>query len=197
VLRLLGADFYDVLADTRRQNQQAFARLWRGYQPGLLRYLTMLVGEAAADDVASETWMSVVRGLHRFTGDEPGFRAWLMTIARNRAIDYMRQRRRNPLLLDGPEALADRLPASPDAATIAVEQLTARAAVGLIAKVLSPAQAEAVILRAVVGLDVAEAARVMGRREGTIRVLTHRGLRRLADHLDEPLNHEAGRRLST
>jgi len=43
-------------------------------------------------------------------------------------------------------------------------------------------QAEAVILRAVVGLDVATTAAVLGKRPGAVRVAAMRGLRRLAAH---------------
>ena len=45
-------------------------------------------------------------------------------------------------------------------------------------------QAEAVLLRAVVGLDAATAAEVLGKRPGAVRVAAHRGLRRLARILD-------------
>ena len=47
--------------------------------------------------------------------------------------------------------------------------------------VLPPDQAEAVLLRVVADLSVTEVAAILGRREGTIRVLVHRGLRRLAE----------------
>ena len=44
-------------------------------------------------------------------------------------------------------------------------------------------QAEAIVLRVVAGLDVQRVADIMGKRPGTVRVLTHRGLRRLAQQL--------------
>ena len=46
---------------------------------------------------------------------------------------------------------------------------------------LPPDQAEAVLLRIVADLSVTEVAVIMGRREGTVRVLVHRGLKRLAE----------------
>ncbi len=48
-----------------------------------------------------------------------------------------------------------------------------------------PANATAVMLRAIAGLDVAHAAAIMGKRPGTVRVLAHRGLRELARRLAE------------
>ena len=47
---------------------------------------------------------------------------------------------------------------------------------------LTPDQAEAVLLRIVADLGVAEVAEIMGRSEGAVRVLVHRGLKRLAEH---------------
>jgi RNA polymerase sigma-70 factor (ECF subfamily) len=44
-------------------------------------------------------------------------------------------------------------------------------------------QAEAIVLRVVAGLEVQRVAEIMGKRPGTVRVLTHRGLRRLAERL--------------
>ena len=38
-----------------------------------------------ADDLAAEAWLAVARGLDRFEGDEPAFRGWLFTIARQPA----------------------------------------------------------------------------------------------------------------
>jgi len=47
---------------------------------------------------------------------------------------------------------------------------------------LPPDQAEAVMLRVVAGLDVAQTAQVLGKRPGAVRVAAMRGLRRLATH---------------
>jgi RNA polymerase sigma-70 factor (ECF subfamily) len=66
-----------------------------------------------------------------------------------------------------------------DPAVIVVDALSALEAVDLVTRTLPPLQAEAVILRSVLGLDVNEVARIMDKRAGTVRVLSHRGLRRL------------------
>jgi RNA polymerase sigma-70 factor (ECF subfamily) len=49
---------------------------------------------------------------------------------------------------------------------------------------LPPDQREAVTLRVIADLSVSEVAAIMGRREGTVRVLVHRGLRRLSGNAD-------------
>ena len=62
--------------------------------------------------------------------------------------------------------------------------LSTERAVDLIGR-LAPDQAEVVLLRVVADLDVAATARVVGKSRGAVRVLTHRGLRRLATLLDQ------------
>jgi len=63
-------DFPDLLAAAREGDDAAFTTLFRSVQPVLLRYLRT-IGGRLADDVAAETWVSVVRGIERFRGDRP------------------------------------------------------------------------------------------------------------------------------
>ncbi len=157
-------------------DEAGFARLWRALQPAVLRYLRVVVGDAA-EDVASETWLQAARDLHRFTGDGAAFRGWLFRIARHRALDEKRRagRRRE----DPAGTVADDATRVPDAATDMLEQSGTTWALRLIAD-LPPDQAEAVMLRVVAGLDVAATARVLGKRAGAVRIATRRGLRKLA-----------------
>lgn len=153
----------------------AFALVYRHVQPGLLRYLRGL-SVVAADDLAADTWLEVVRGLDRFTGDERGFMAWVFTIARRKAIDRGRyEGRRLTAPLDDDDSYGPRLP---DTAEI-VEQADATDAAIALVRTLPPDQAEVVLLRVVAGLDIAQVAELVGKSNGAVRVLTHRGLRRL------------------
>ncbi|MEU6023798.1 RNA polymerase sigma factor [Micromonospora sp. NPDC048871] len=157
-------------------DEESFRFLYRSLQPGLLRYLTALVGADAAEDVASETWLQVARDLPNFSGGE--FRAWVVTIARNRAMDHLRRQRRRPALPVPVQELSE-LAGDADTAERAGESLGTEAALAMIAS-LPPREAEAVLLRAVIGLDAETAGRVLGRRAGAVRTAAHRGLRRLA-----------------
>ena len=156
----------------------AFTQVYRAVQPGLLRYLTVLVG-ADAEDVASETWAQVCRDLSGFQGDGDGFRAWTATIGRHRAMDHLRARTRRPIAVTTLDELMA-LPARDDTAGLALESLSTVAALRLIAA-LPRDQAEAVMLRAVVGLDANAAGQVLGKRAGAVRTAAYRGLRRLAE----------------
>ena len=177
---MIGPSFPAVLAAAQRGDERAFAVLWRDLQPAVLRYLRV-AAPAAAEDLAADTWMSIIRGLDRFRGDEPGFRALVFTAARHRALDWHRQASRTPFVVVPVEAVEDR-PAPDDPAEAVLEAQSTRAALALIAE-LPRSQAEVLALRMVAGLDVAQVARIVGKRPGAVRTLTHRGLRRLAERL--------------
>jgi RNA polymerase sigma-70 factor (ECF subfamily) len=172
---VIGEDFASVLARAQKGDEAAFARLWRDLNPSLLRYLR-LSGEPA-DDVASDTWLTVVKGLRRFSGDETDWRAWVFTTARRRAIDAGRRRARatqrevawgqwqvETVGVEAPDSLSG--------------LLDTEAALQLVGQ-LSPLQAEVVVLRVLTGLPVDEVAGIVGRSPGAVRVAAHRGLRRL------------------
>jgi RNA polymerase sigma-70 factor (ECF subfamily) len=176
---MIGPPFPALLAAAQHGDEEAFATLWRELQPAVLRYLRV-AAPVAAEDLAAETWLSVIRGLARFRGDERSFRAWVFTAARHRVIDWRQAARRHadPLPL---ELLGDR-PAPDDPAAAALEAQSTREALALIGE-LPHDQAEVVALRVIGGLDVAEVASLLGKRPGAVRVLAHRGLRRLAQRL--------------
>ena len=166
-----------VLAAAQAGSESAFSQLWRDGNPALLRYLRVIAPDAA-EDVAAETWLQVVRGLAGFRGDERAWRAWLFTTARRRSIDLGRRRSRRP---EGPldEVPPGQLPVSPDSSDLAIENISTRSAMALVAG-LPPLQAEVIMLRVVAGLDTETVARLVGRSPGAVRVAAHRGLRRLA-----------------
>lgn len=70
-----------------------------------------------------------------------------------------------------------------DTAGAAAESMSTAAALRLVATLPSE-QAEAVLLRVIIGLDAATAGRVIGKRPGAVRMATHRGLRTLARRLE-------------
>ncbi|WP_367321195.1 RNA polymerase sigma factor [Streptomyces sp. HUAS ZL42] len=179
-------------------DETAFAVAYRIVQPGLLGYLRGLVGDEA-EDVASDAWLEIARDLGRFKGDGAGFRGWTATIARHRALDHLRRQRVRPrasalesdvLDLPGPQSTHDQ----------ALESLSTARAMDLV-RGLPRDQAEAVLLRVVVGLDGPAAARVLGKRPGAVRTAAYRGLKRLARQLgadgvsNEGVTDEASRTL--
>jgi RNA polymerase sigma-70 factor (ECF subfamily) len=170
----------DVVLAAQSGDDAAFRELYRAQQPALLRYLRVLVGEDA-EDVASEAWLQIARDLGTFSGDWDGFRGWTATIARHRAMDLLRAQRRRPQASTPVEFLTE-LSAGDDTADRAMELVTTDAALALIAS-LPPEQAEAVMLRVVVGLDAGTTGKILGRRAGAVRTAAYRGLKQLAARL--------------
>jgi RNA polymerase sigma-70 factor (ECF subfamily) len=159
----------------------AFRVVYRAVQAPLLRYLDILVGPNEAEDVASETWGQASRDLHRFHGDADGFRGWITTIGRHRALDLLRQRTRR---IRAERDLTDvDLPDGTDVEARAMESFTTEAALAMI-RSLPRDQAEAVMLRVVMGLDARSAGAVLGKRPGAVRSAAQRGLKTLARRLD-------------
>ena len=176
------AGFEETLVAAREGEAWALVRLFRLLYPRFVCYAGA-VTPSDAEDVAADAWLDVARGLHRFEGDEQAFRAWAFTIARRRLLDLQRSRARRRTDPVDPEDLVG----AGGAGDVEEEALTSIGtgwAIRLITSSLSSDQAEVVILRVIGDLGVDEVARIMGKRRGTVRVLQHRALRRLAQVLE-------------
>lgn len=162
-------------------DEYAFRTVFRDLQPRLIRYLNALVGPEA-EDVAAETWSQIARDRHSFDGDYGSFRGWATTIARNRAIDLLRRKRRRP---EDPSPIEDMvdLMGTERTAPEALDRIATANAIALIA-MLPRQMAEAVLLRVIIGLSAKETAHILGTSSGAIRSATYRGLRKLAEHVD-------------
>jgi RNA polymerase sigma-70 factor (ECF subfamily) len=168
------ARFQHVLSAAREGEEWALAALYRSLQPSILGYLRGQRLEDA-EDIASETWIAVARGLSSFDGDEGDFQRWVFTIARRRLIDEHRLNgRRPPVVWESAVQEA----AGPDSETEALASMATREALQLVGH-LPPDQAEIVVLRVIVGLSAEDVAAITGRTTVGVRVAQHRALGRL------------------
>jgi RNA polymerase sigma-70 factor (ECF subfamily) len=175
-------NFEGTLRAAKKGNEDAFASIWREFHPGLLRYLKVKAA-SDAEDLAADIWHRIIRALPTFEGDEDGFRGWLFTSARNRLTDWYRRSASRPESIEYAKLME--LPASNSVEAEAEENSSTDLAIAMIGQ-LPPDQAEAVMLRIVAGLDVGSVAKIMRRSPGSVRVLSHRGLRRLEVALNSP-----------
>jgi RNA polymerase sigma-70 factor (ECF subfamily) len=184
---VLGPEFESTLAGAQAGDEAALDAIYRDLYPSVLSYLRART-RRDAEDLASDVFVDVATGIGRFQGDETGFRGWVFTIARRRVIDAGRRslrRATDPVAPSDLELHAD----GADPAAEAVTHLRAEEALAAVGR-LPAAQAEVVLLRVVAGLSVEEAALAMDRRPGSVRVLQHRALRRLARILSDPEHAE-------
>lgn len=161
-------------------DEACFALIYRDVQPRLHRYAASLVGDEA-EDITSEAWLQIARDIRGFSGDLDAFRGWTARIVRNRALDYLRYRSRRPTDSTPVQEAIER-PASDDPVREVIDAMTTKTALALIME-LPREQAEAVLLRAVVGLDARTAGAVLDKSPAAVRVAAHRGLKRLAKRL--------------
>ena len=168
--------FDGIFAAARLGEEWAVAAIWRDLHPRLLRYLRVTVPGGGVEDLASDVWLDVASGLGRFAGDRQAFLRWTFTICRRRVIDAGRREARRRTDPVAPEVLELHAPKVDG-------ELAGRLALDTALAHLSRLprdQAEVILLRVVVGLDADSVGEILGRRPGTVRVLQHRGLERLA-----------------
>ncbi len=174
----LGEAFGSALAAAKIGEEWAWATLYRdlvGPVTGFFR------GQGAGDpdDLTSETFLQVARGIRAFTGDEPAFRSWVFVIAHRRLIDARRKAGRRPLVAGrtAEEANLDGVEGGD-----AEDDAMARLDTGGVEAVLVPLtrdQRDVIKLRVVGGFSIAETAKIMGKSAGAVKVLQHRALEAL------------------
>ena len=162
-----------LIARARAGEAAAFGALYDRYVEAVYRYVFYRVRETAeAEDVTSEVFMKALRAMPRYETRQP-FLAWLYRIARNAVIDRARRRRTQVSFEDAlAHPNADRI-LDPDATLF--QQVDAETLRGAIRQ-LTPLQQEVIVLRYVEGLDTRAIARIVGKREGTVRGIEFRAL---------------------
>lgn len=177
------ADFERVLADAQRSDQRALETLYRDLAPLVLGYLR---GRGARDpeDLTSETFVAMMRNLHRFRGNETRLRTWVLTIAHRRLIDDRRRLSRRPESPMDPTSMAEtRGTTASDAGTAALANLGGQEMVKLLDE-LTDDQRAVVVLRIVADLPVNDVARILKKRPGAVKTMQRRALATLARALD-------------
>jgi RNA polymerase sigma-70 factor (ECF subfamily) len=160
----------------QRGSGDAFAELFRRHWPRAHRAAWLVVHDAAAaEDVAQEAFLSVLRSLDRFDRRRP-FAPWLHRIVVNRAIDWARahELRRE---LDARAAPPAAAPAGETADRPSDATLAALAR-------LSPEQRAVVVMRHLLGFTPGEIARALDLPQGTVNSRLRRGLDELGDHIE-------------
>lgn len=167
-----------MLRAARRGDDRAWAELYDELAGPVLGYVRSQ-GAPDPEDVLGEVLFQVVRGLPRFAGDEPGFRAWVFTIAHRRVQDTHRRRGRRPVAPVAPDTLDPTLPPMSSEAD-ALTALSTADVVALLGR-LTDDQREVLALRVIGGLTVGEVAHATGRTTEAVKALSKRGLARLRE----------------
>ncbi|HKW89925.1 MAG TPA: sigma-70 family RNA polymerase sigma factor [Candidatus Acidoferrales bacterium] len=175
------------VARLRRGDLDALAELVARYQHRLYRYLLRLVRQPAeAEDLFQQTWLRVAGQIRRYD-PRRNFDAWLFTLARNLAIDYLRRVR--PESLDAHEAgeYEKTPPALRDGAPPAIDAMIARERAYLLAAALDNLPVvyrEVLSLRFEEEMKLEEIAQVLDAPLSTIKSRLRRSLESLRQDLE-------------
>ena len=172
-----GPAFAEVVAAARLGEEWAVALIYRDLHPRLGRYLRAHEPRHA-EDLEAEVWLAFAERFDAFEGDEVGLNAWVFSIARRRIADHRRAaaRRKTDVVAVGELDRPDEAP-GPEATVL--DGIGGDEAAAFVARTLPPDQAEVVLLRVLAGLDVSTVAEMLGKKPGTVRVLSHRAMRAL------------------
>lgn len=172
----------EIARGLRRRDPDLLDRLIEQYQHRLLRYLVSIVHDRqTAEDIFQETWIRVLEQGHRYDGKR-SFVTWLITIARNLAIDHMRRKH--------PDAIEDLPPSAEPAATepgafeLAVQSEQAERLGAAMARIPGE-QREAIVLRFQEGMSLEEIAGVTRSPLSTVKSRLYRGLEAMSGYVKE------------
>jgi RNA polymerase sigma-70 factor (ECF subfamily) len=176
---------WELVRRAQTGDAEGFGQLYDRYVDVVFRFVYHRVGDrATAEDFTSETFVRALRRIDSlsFQGRDVG--AWLVTIARNIVLDHVKSSRYRLEVATADMRDADRATDGPEDAVL---QRLANAELMAGVRQLSDDQRECVELRFLQGLSVAETAAAMGKREGAVKALQHRAVRRLAAILPDGL----------
>jgi RNA polymerase sigma-70 factor (ECF subfamily) len=178
-------DVWGLVRRAQDGDAEAFGELYDHYVTMVHRYAYHRVGDrATAEDVTSETFVRALRRIDSlsFQGRDVG--AWLVTIARNIIRDQVKSSRFRLEVTTADMRDADRATDGPEDAV--VQHMTNQRLLECVQQ-LGSEQQECIVLRFLHGLSVSETAEIMGKKDGAIKALQHRAVRRLAGLLPEGL----------
>jgi RNA polymerase sigma-70 factor, ECF subfamily len=154
-------------------DHEAIRFLYLRYKNNVYGYvLSMLRDEYEAEDVTQHVFMKLMRVIGKYEPREVPFTSWILRVARNVAVDHLRQRRPIPA-----EEILDHSEPSYD---VSVDR---RWGLEQALEALPEDQRGVVVLRHLVGLTPGEIAERMGRTEASIHGLHHRARHTLRGEL--------------
>jgi RNA polymerase sigma-70 factor (ECF subfamily) len=165
------------VARAKAGDQEAVRFLYMRYADNVFGYVRSIVRDHhEAEDVTQHVFAKLMTALPKYEARDVPFAAWILRVARNVALDHMRQRRAIPC--EEVRELEMRRDDQGDAQQVS---LTLREAL----EVLPDEQREVVVLRHLVGLSPGEIAGRLGKTEPAIHGLHHRGRGALRTNLAE------------
>ncbi|MFL5805631.1 MAG: sigma-70 family RNA polymerase sigma factor [Roseiflexaceae bacterium] len=159
-------------------DQSAFTAIYERYSAAIYRYIYFRVGEAElAEDLQAEVFLRMLEGMDRYEDRGWPISAWLYRIAHDRTVDTMRRwRNRQHVPLEAWSGTCD----GPDST---VDMRLDHEELNRVLNDLTDEQRQVIRLRFMADMSVQEVAQKLGRTEGSVKALQHRGIQSLARRL--------------
>lgn len=174
----------DLLARVGRGDQGAFAELYDLTAAHLYGFVRRILNNpGVAEEVALDVYSQVWRQAARYDGARSAPMTWLVMLARSRAIDSLRSRRKETLddSIRAASPLVDPAPTVEETLTANVRQKIVRSALAALDK----AQKEAIELSFFGGLSHSAIAEKLGQPVGTIKSRIRLGMQHLRNRLQQ------------
>lgn len=170
----------------------AFTELVRRHLKSVYSFVLRFVGdEKDAEDIAQETFVKAWKNIRSYSPASARFKTWLMRIARNTSIDYLRKKKHLPFsALDGEDEAGSFAENLPDEQPLAEEVLAHANDLADLERALAklaPLYRETLLLYYGSGLTFEEAADISGISANTLKSRHRRALaelRKLLMHRD-------------
>jgi RNA polymerase sigma-70 factor, ECF subfamily len=171
-----------------RHDPEAFEVLYDRHGGAAFSLAYRIVGDrAAAEEVTQEAFISVWRSGARFDAARGSVRSWLLSVLRNRAIDFLRSRAGKAPKLDfDDDSALERRPAADRTEEEALRRETAAEVRGALGK-LPGEQSKVIELAYFGGFSHSEIARILGLPMGTVKGRMRLGLEKIRGELAEGL----------
>jgi len=172
----------ELLSRMSSGDKEAFGQLYDFYAPKIFRFVRLKVGsQAMAEDLTSESFLRIWEYLQREEKEiEESFQALLYKIARNLVADFYKRKSSQEVLLD--DNFKDFLLNQPAKDEIASKEQVDEVRKALL--VIKEDYQNVIIWYYIDELSVPEIAKIMDKSQGAIRVLIHRALKALKQHLE-------------
>jgi RNA polymerase sigma factor (sigma-70 family) len=178
----VGATDEGLLAGMASGDGQAAAAFVRRYQARVFGLALTIVGvRATAEDIAQETFVRAWRFAEGYDPRRGAVATWLLTIARNVAVDALRTSRDRPY---DPQTLVGLLSARQPGDDPAVDAVADGDRLRAALRAIPREQANAVVSAALLGLTAREIAERDGLPVGTVKTRIRLGLSRLRDLIE-------------
>jgi len=173
-----------ILIEQAKTDREAFGTLYDRYYDQILNYIVKRTANIqASQDITSEVFLKALHGIHKYQWNGVPFSAWLYRIASNEIANYYRSQKRQKYSESELIKWKNTETSSTETELIQAEEELRRNQEYLLLHqqlfILPLKYQEVITLRYFEKKQINEISEILGKKEGTVKSLLHRGLEKL------------------